>query len=193
VSSTDLELLQSAARGDRAAFGQFVERHREAVFRFARWSVGDDADAEDVLQQTFIAAWRAAGDARVERGARAWLLTIARRLASRLREQRGERQQREQSIEELGSLAGFGDESCTPERMARIAEEREQVESALRALAPAEREILVLRDIEGLDGATTAELLGLGLAAQKSRLHRARLRWAAELRTRMPEDAEHEG
>lgn len=190
MTPSDLELLQRTARGERAAFDVFVERHQASVFRFARWSVGDPSAAEDVLQQTFLAAWRAAPQARVERGAQAWLLTIARHAAGKDRERRSEIREREQDLETLGDLAGFGDERCTPEAISIASEEREVVEDALTALTPEEREILVLRDIEALDGATTAEMLGLSLAAQKSRLHRARLRLAAELRKRLGKEIE---
>ncbi len=185
MPSSDRELLERSARGDRAAFGEFVERHSANVFRYLRWLASDPNDAEDLLQQTFVAAWGAAGEARVDTGARNWLLAIARRNASKLLARRGATREREQSLEELGELAGFGDAEHTPEQMARAAEERSLVEQALAALAPQEREILVLRELEGLDGATTAELLGLSLAAQKSRLHRARLSLAAELRQRL--------
>jgi RNA polymerase sigma-70 factor (ECF subfamily) len=182
VSVSDRELLQRSASGDRTAFNEFVERHGADVFRYARWVAGNETDAEDVLQQTFLDAWNAAGEARAESGARAWLLSIARRNALRVSSRRGAAREREQSLEELGELAGFGDLEHTPERVARAAEERELVEDALAALEPEEREILVLRDIEELPGASVAELLGLSLAAQKSRLHRARLRLAAQLR-----------
>ncbi|MBL8803767.1 MAG: RNA polymerase sigma factor [Planctomycetes bacterium] len=180
MSVSDRELLQRSASGDRAAFDAFVERHGADVFRYARWVAGDETDAEDVLQQTFLDAWNAAGDARAENGARAWLVSIARRNALRVSSRRGAA--REQSLEELGELAGFGDPEHTPERVARAAEQRGLVEDALAALEPEEREILVLRDVEELPGASVAELLGLSLAAQKSRLHRARLRLAAQLR-----------
>lgn len=185
MSSSDRELLERSAGGDRSAFSDFVERHSANVFRYLRWLAKDSDDAEDLLQQTFVAAWRAAGEARVEGGARTWLLAIARRNAGKLLARRDSTREREQSLEELGELAGFGDIDHTPERMARAAEERSLVEQALAALAPREREILVLRELEGLDGAAAAELLGLSLAAQKSRLHRARLRLAVELRQRL--------
>lgn len=191
VTPSDAQLLERTARGDKSAFGEFVERHRGAVFRFARWCTADAADAEDVLQQTFVSAWRAAGDARAEHGARPWLLSIARRAAAKARQRHDERRSRESSIEELGEAAGFGDERFTPERIAQATEQRTCIEAALTRLAADEREILVLRDVEGLDGAATAELLGISLAAQKSRLHRARLRWAAELRTCLDQEAQH--
>lgn len=194
MAHEDRQLLERSAAGDRAAFGELVERHAAGVFQYARWIVGNDNDAEDVLQQTFLAAWSAAGDARAVDGARPWLVGIARRFATKLNVRRGESRARERSfeelgLEELGCQAGFGDERHTPELVAAALEERECLAGALAALEPDERELLVLRDLQGLSGAEVAALLGIGLAAQKSRLHRARLRLAIEVRRRMGSEA----
>ena len=190
----DRQLLAQSAAGDRAAFGELVGRHATSVFQYARWIVGNDNDAEDVLQQTFLAAWTAAADARADGGARPWLLGIARRFAHKLKTRRGESRARERSfeelgLEELGAQAGFGDERHTPEVVAVALEERECLAGALAALEPDERELLVLRELQGLSGADVATLLGIGVAAQKSRLHRARLRLAVEVRRRMGTEA----
>ncbi|NUP95683.1 MAG: RNA polymerase sigma factor, partial [Planctomycetaceae bacterium] len=130
MAHEDRQLLERSAAGDRAAFGELVERHAAGVFQYARWIVGNDNDAEDVLQQTFLAAWSAAGDARAVDGARPWLVGIARRFATRLNVRRGESRARERSfeelgLEELGCQAGFGDERHTPELVAAALEERD--------------------------------------------------------------------
>lgn len=141
---TDAALLARAGAGDRRAFDLFVERHQASVFRFARTQVSRPDDGEDLLQQTFLSAWQAAGTFRGEGPARGWLFTITRHAATRLRQ-----------------------------RHAREALDDTPVE---------DRAILTLRDLEGTSGEEAAALLGVGLAAMKSRLHRARLRLAAELR-----------
>lgn len=182
MTSSDRELLEKSARGDRGAFGEFVARHEATLWRFARALAHDEAEAEDVLQQTFVAAWRAAGELERDDG-RAWLLAIARRESARLARRRGARHERERSLEELGEHAGFGDARATPEELGVRLEEEGLLEQALARLAPHEREILVLRELEGLSGAAAAELLGLSLSAEKARLHRARLALTAELRT----------
>jgi len=181
VTSSDRELLERSARGDRGAFGEFVARHEAPLWRFARALAHDEPEAEDVLQQSFVAAWRAAAE--LERDdARPWLFAIARREAARLARRRGTRQERERSLEELGEGAGFGDASATPDEASARAEEEGLLERALARLAPREREILVLRELEGLSGPEAASLLGLTVTAEKARLHRARLALAAELR-----------
>lgn len=183
---TDRELLAATASGSAAAFDRFVARHRAAVFRYARAHAGDH-DAEDVLQQTFLAAWQHAGTATAERGAKPWLLTIARNALARMRRRPAGDSAAPASIEDLGEAAGFADPAATPERFAAAAEERGALAAAMAALLPLERDVIHLRDIEELTGDEVAELLGLSLPAMKSRLHRARLRLVAELRTRLPE------
>ena len=182
---SDRELLGRAAAGDHAAFTGFVRRHRAAVWRFARAATRSVQDAEDVLQQTFLAAWGAAADARAEHGARPWLFGIARNAVRRQGRRRAGEPVSMESLEGLGEAAGFGDEACTPEALAVVLEERELLREALAALADEEREVIVLRDLEGLSGEQAAAVLGLELGALKSRLHRARLRLAGELYRRV--------
>jgi len=180
--TTDAELLAAAGRGDRPAFAVFVERHARVLWRFLRPWLGAEADAEDALQQTFLAAWRGAASARVADGARPWLFAIARHEAGRLGRLRRRRREHEDSLERLGEAAGFACETLTPERAAEAVEERARLEQALASLDPEDREVLVLRDVEGWTGPEAAEVLAISLAAEKSRLHRARLRLAAALR-----------
>ena len=141
----------------------------------------EGAAAEDVLQETFLAAWRAAGSFEGRSAARTWLLTIARNQAWHHRE-RAARLPVDDGAElpELGEAAGWGAQS--PEEGALRSERRALLARALAALAPEDREVLVLRDLEELTGEEAAAALGLSLAAVKSRLHRARQRLAAELR-----------
>ena len=79
----DPELLARAASGDGEAFGAFVVRHRETVWRFARSLTRDTGAAEDALQETFLAAWRNGAGFRGDASALGWLLSIARRAVYR--------------------------------------------------------------------------------------------------------------
>ena len=80
----------------------------------------------------------------------------------------------------LGERAGWGSE--TPEALMAALERRDALERGLDTLRSEEREILLLRDVEGLSGDEAAEVLGISRAAMKSRLHRARLGFAAAMR-----------
>lgn len=176
---TDASLLQHAAGGDREAFGAIVDRHAASVLRLIRSRVVP-ADAEDVLQQTFLAAWRAAGGFRGESSVRTWLFTIARNTAAKARERERRAPFAGVALDELGVRAGWG--SADPETLALAAERRGVLAAAFEALDPESREVLTLRDLEGLPGDETAALVGLSLPAMKSRLHRARLALAAQVR-----------
>jgi len=174
----DARLLARAALGDGNAFEILVVRHRAAVYRYARSVAAGASDAEDVLQETFLAAWRGAGGFEGRSSVRTWLLVIARNRALRSREQlAARREDGGASLVELGIRAGFG--SDDPERIAVAAERRNALDGALASLDREDREILVLRDIEAIPGEECAEALGLSVPAMKSRLHRARLRLVA--------------
>jgi RNA polymerase sigma-70 factor (ECF subfamily) len=176
----DGALLTRSAAGDREAFDRFVERNQDAVYRYLAAILGQAADAEDAMQETFLAAWRNAASFRGEGEPRAWLFAIARHAAGRLRRRRVDEPAKLESLDELGLEAGWGGH---PEPLPDSgAECTRVVAAALDRLRPEEREIIVLRDLEGFSGDESAALLGLSLPAMKTRLHRARLRFAAEVR-----------
>jgi RNA polymerase sigma-70 factor (ECF subfamily) len=183
VTLHDTELLTHAASGDTHAFDVFVVRHAADVHRFVGSLGVHGADADDVLQDTFVAAWRGAGTYRGDGTARAWLFSVARNVVRhRVRRRVGEPEHfapldAADSLEAIAEAAGWGSEAES-----NAYERAELVRTALARLAPADREILVLRDVEGLSGDETAAALSLSLAGMKSRLHRARLRLAALVR-----------
>ncbi|MDP1555058.1 MAG: sigma-70 family RNA polymerase sigma factor, partial [Hyphomonas sp.] len=127
-----------------------VARHQAAVFRFARAATGGPAAAEDVLQETFLAAWRAAGTFQGRSAVRTWLLTIARNQAWHHRERAGRLPADDAPLPELGEAAGWGAES--PEEAVLRSERHARLARALEALVPEEREVLVLRDLEEMTG-----------------------------------------
>jgi RNA polymerase sigma-70 factor (ECF subfamily) len=156
----------------------FLDRHEAAVLRYLRGIAPDPDAAEDALQETFVAAWRAAATFRSESSARGWLLTIARHALARQR-RRVPAPEHMVSLEQLAQEAGWG---ATPSPgVEGVLEARDLVERGFAALSAEDREILILRELEGFSGEETARLLGLSLAAMKSRLHRARLRFTAAL------------
>jgi len=175
----DLAALQRVAQGDKRAFAAFLMRHKDAVYRYAHALCREHAAAEDVLQETFVSAFRNAGGFRAEGSARGWLFRIARNQAATARRRRVGEPRRHEPLEVLGSEAGWG---ATAEHPIEALATRQALRGGLERLAEEDREILLLRDVEGLSGDEAAQVTGLSLAAMKSRLHRARLRLAAELR-----------
>ena len=138
------------------------------------------------MQQTFLNAYQHAASFRGDASVRTWLLTITRNTAFRLRG----KTQREELVEEplmkLGIDAGWGGDD--PETIAIAAERKGALRRAMSKLSPEDRQVLILRDLEGLRGAEAAAVLGIGERALKSRLHRARLRLAVSLRGLGPSD-----
>lgn len=180
----DLSLLGRSAAGDREAFARFVRRHQAPVFRFCRTLAGRIEDAEDALQETFLTAWRQAGSFRGEGSARSWLLTIARRSVYRAgRRPRPLALGDSASLEELGPAAGWG-RSDAAAGGSLAPDDAILLRQAFGRLAPADRQVLVLRDLEGFSNAEAAEILGVEVGAVKSRLHRARLALMAEARSK---------
>jgi len=163
-----------------------VERHGAAAFGLARHLLHDVAAAEDVTQEALLRAFSSADTFDPSRGSlRTWLLAIVRHAAfEQLRDQRRAAVPLEPTADsepliELGVAAGWG---VDPERELARAEEREILARALASLAPADREVVVLRDLEGLSLDEVARVIGMEVRAAKSRLHRARLRLVAALR-----------
>lgn len=176
----DPELLERAAGGDRRAFERFVEEHEGAVFRYIRTRTDDPEVAEDALQETFIAAWRSADTFRGSGSARAWLLTIARNAVRRQYRRPAGAPDDFEPLDAAAVRAGWGrdpDEAWT-DRIAAA----QIVERGFETLSADDREVLVLRDLEGFGNGAVAEMLGLSLAAVKSRVHRARLRFMESVR-----------
>ena len=174
-------LLASVASGDRAALSALVHRHWASLFRYTRRMTGDEAAAEDALQDTFVAVMEHAATFRGESSARAWLYTLARNaLRRRARRRVGEPGPAEvtEDVESLGASAGFGCVST----WTRALEDRQEIERALGALSDDDREVLALVDAEGLSIEEASSSLGVTEAALKSRLHRARLRFMAAMR-----------
>lgn len=183
---SDAALMVRVAARDRAAQAELVDRHQAAVLRYARALCRDDAHAEDTLQQTFLDALRGASTWSGAASLRGWLLTLTRHAAYRGVRRRAGEPDHFVPLHQLGLQAGWG---ADPEARATAAHDRARLLTALDRLAPASREILVLRELEGFTGPETAARLGIGLAAAKSRLHRARLELAAALR--LPPEVPH--
>lgn len=168
----DHSLVRRCAAGDRAAFDLLVARHGGALHRFAARRCSTARDAEDALQDGLLAAWRGAGGFRGDASVRTWLFQVVLHACRRRGRRRAGEPDRHEALEEAAALPAEG---APADDRAASRQEARALARALAGLPEEAREILLLRDVEGLSGAEAAEVLGLGLAAMKSRLHRARL------------------
>jgi RNA polymerase sigma-70 factor (ECF subfamily) len=192
---TDDELLAAARTGDRDAVEALVVRHQPQVYRFALKTCADPESAKDVLQETLFALVRSVESFRGEAALSTWLYTVARNGCLRRRRRSKFAPVREESLDTLG--AGQRDALVSPMRSPdqQLAdqEQRDSLDAALDTLDPGQREVLVLRDIEGLTAAEVGTVLGLSVDAVKSRLHRARValrRQLAPVPSPTPPDAD---
>lgn len=129
-----------------------------------------DADADDVLQDTLLAVATHLDAFQGRSSLASWVFTLARTACARKR--RGLKNQPHISDSTAGELTSSGD---TPEQAASDRQLRHALDAALRALSEEHREVILLRDMEGLSAPDVAESLGISVQAVKSRLHRARL------------------
>jgi len=179
---SDEELVRLTAAGERRAFEALVARHEVALFRYASRTCGSPRDAEDALQDGLLAAWRGAAGFRGEAAARTWLFQVVIHACRRRQRRRSGEPARHAELaaaEALPSGERGADERVADAELARALEE------ALAELPDEAREVLLLRDVEGLAGEEAAAALGIGLAAMKSRLHRARLELKQRVEARL--------
>ncbi len=155
-----------------AEFVALVESHSGPLFRYLLRMVGDRPLAEDLLQDTFAAAYVHRDDCRKAKSARAWLLTVARNRAhNALRDGSRTVTSTETVARQLAELPAA---SPAPEAQVLRLELRGEILSALQQLSPARREAVTLRDIEGLSYADIAAIVDSTEGAARLRVHRAR-------------------
>lgn len=185
----DAELLEQARNGDRAALESLVERHQAQVYRFGMKMCRDPEDAKEVLQETLLALARGIRDFRGGSSLSTWLFTVARNSCIKTR-QRDERRARAVGAEDASQSERLADPSPPADDKLAMREAHAAIEKAIAALEPMYREVLVLRDVEGLSAKEVAEVLSISEQAVKSRLHRARLFVREEVASLMGAPAE---
>lgn len=173
----DLLLLERARAGDAQAIEALLERHQAQVYRFGMKMCRDPEDAKDVLQDTLLSMARGVRDFRGASSLSTWLYTIARSFCIKKRRRSKFASEGERSLDTEISAQGrqLADPAQGPDEALAGKQVEYALEQAIRGLEPMYREVLLLRDVEGLTAPEVAEVLGLSVQAVKSRLHRARL------------------
>jgi RNA polymerase sigma-70 factor (ECF subfamily) len=191
----DGQLASMVAAGDPGAFEVLMRRHNGALYRTARSIVRDDAEAEDIVQESYLLAYRKAGSFRGEASLSTWLTRIVVNEATgRLRKTR----RRADIIELVPGLGGIEadeedamsdvrSEPETPDNAALRAEARRLIEARIDALPDGLRTVFVLRAIEDMSVQETADALGMLEATVRSQYFRAR----GLLREALARDLDH--
>src|SRR5512138_39834 len=178
VETSEQELLAAAQRGDRDAMEQLLERHQGRVFRFGMRMCRVEEDAKEVLQETLMAAARTLPEFRGASSVSTWLYTIARSFCIKQRRRSKFAPDALESLdggEPARAVVQVEDPARRPDELLDGRRLQAALEEAIGALEPKYREVLVLRDVEGLSANEVADVLGLSVEAVKSRLHRARV------------------
>ena len=171
-SRSDLDqLVESAQDGDHPAFEELVRRTHADTFALARRLVSDEDDARDVVQETYLRAFRSIKKFRGDAQFTTWLYRITANCASthlgRRRRHRHDALDKEVAVPDLHP-------DHDPALVADASLLRDRLESAIAELPPRLRAVVVLRDIYDLNHAEIADELGISESAAKVRLHRAR-------------------
>jgi RNA polymerase sigma-70 factor, ECF subfamily len=172
----DETLVADAARGNRDAFDELVRRYQSRLFQLVRILTGGDEESEDLVQETFVRAYRALGQFRGESTFRTWLHRIAVNVVRSHVARRNSRRTRAPIVEDrddddpvLGHVASLEDLEIAVVR-------RRMIDQALARLPPDMRLLITLRDVQGLEYREIAMITGLPIGTVESRIFRGRRR-----------------
>lgn len=173
---TDEELVRKSKEDDERAFGELVSRYESKVYSLALRMVRNPEDAEDVLQDTFLRAYRGIKSFQGASTFSTWVYRITANSAlMRLRKKQLPTVSIEDQ-EERETPVNIVDWAPGPVEQLLSQELQHEMDEAIEALPPEFRQVFILRDVEEMSNAEVAEVLDLSVAAVKSRLHRARLK-----------------
>ena len=179
TAHSDAALVDMARRDDESAIRTLVRRHNQRLFRVARAIVHNDAEAEDVVQASYVKAFTHLGSFRGDAELTTWLTRIAINEATeRLRRRRPTLDVDQIDIERSQSAQIIQFPTIQPQLDPETEMSRQEIrhilEQAVDTLPPAFRSVFVLRDVEGLSVEETASYLGIKPETVRTRLHRAR-------------------
>ncbi len=172
MADDEAPLIAAAQTGDRRAIEQLLENHEQQIYRFGLRMCGDQESAQEVLQETMLAAFRNLPGFRAQASLSTWLYQIARSFCIKAR-------RHQHPI--TGLDPELPDPKAAPDERLHAEQIGKALADAIRSLPDDQREVLVLRDVEGLSAQEAAGIVGIEVGALKSRLHRARM----ALRSRM--------
>ena len=185
MEPNDQELWQAAAKGDNKAFHTLMDRHSPGLFRLAQSLSSTRSDAEDVCQETFVAAFKSLGSFDGRASVKTWLTRILMRRAAKIwNKQRHERRTLSLDRGQNDNSDDTGRSSAIVVSVASktsLVDQHLDVMEVIRSLAPEFRETVLLREIEGLSYQEIADTLGIPRGTVESRLFRAR----AEMRKKL--------
>ncbi len=180
---TDVEILADVASGDIDAYGKIVNRYRGKLYNFVFRFVGERETAEDIVQETFLRAFRKRKEYRAIANFSTWLFTIAGNLAkSELRRRKRWRLFSLHKDDENDTGMDLPDESFRPDTVTESSIADVQIQQAILSLSENYRQVVLLRDVEGLSYQEISEISKCPVGTVKSRVNRARLKLQQKLK-----------
>jgi len=173
------DFIDRLVAGDRRVFGELVERTSPKIFALGLRMLGNEQDAEDMLQETYLKAFKALPNFEKRSSISTWLFRIAANEALMLLRKRksgASLVEIEKDDEQDDSALEIVDWCCLPEQELVSTETREKLNEAAENLSPALRMVFQLRDVDGFSITETAEILDISEDAVKTRLVRARMK-----------------
>ena len=172
---TDEEVVSRVLAGEKALFEILMRRHNQRLYRTSRAILRDDAQAEDVVQDTYVRAYQHLGQFAGRAKFAAWLIRIAvNEGLARLRGRQHYEEPFPMEEDEGDQMDRFLSPGPNPEQQASSSELRRLLEESIEALPDSHRTVFVLREVEEMSTTETAEALGITEENVKVRLHRAR-------------------
>ena len=173
---SDEEVVRRVRAGETGLFEIVMRRYNQRLYRVARAILRDDAEAEDVTQQAYVNAYRHLDQFASRSLFSTWLTRIAVHEALARTRRRGRFNEKDAFHDGDGdTMDGLKSRGADPERQAFAGELRALIESAIEALPEHYRAVFVMREVEGMSTAESAECLDITEETAKTRLHRARM------------------
>ncbi len=180
----EVQIVQRVLQGDVNAFEKLVLEHEKGVYAITQRMTGNAEDAADMTQETFIKAYNSLSSFRGDSKFSVWLYRIATNVCLDFLRSRSRKPTMSLSMEDDDGEEvelDIADESQSPERLLERGLTRDAVRRGLNALSPEYRQILLLREIQGLSYEEISDVLTLEVGTVKSRIFRARKRLCAFL------------
>lgn len=197
ADANERRLVRRLKQGDERAFQELVETYQDRVFSLVLRMMGDRQEAEDIAQEVFFSVYRAMGRFRGDARLYTWIYRIAiNACKSRIKYLRGRQLHQQQSIDDapqdtestqIHAARSVQSAVPGPEAMMQGNRLQQAIARELSNLDPEHRQVLVLRDIQGLSYEDIAKITSLAEGTVKSRLHRARVALKSRLKRELGE------
>lgn len=196
ILDPDQETIEQIRQGEAAAFEELVRRYHRRVYALTYRFVRNEAEAADLTQEIFLRVWQKIDSFRGDAKFSTWLFQIAgNHCKNRLKYLKRRHHAMHDSLEagfkgddSQGPAVQIADESADPHEQMAGARMQQLVREKLEELPEAQRDLLLMRDIDDLDYAEIAEATGLPLGTVKSRIHRGRAELARSLKLALDAD-----